>query len=193
MAQYKHKVFEEETSSMGSVHLTEGVTASSTHIRFYTVWVVIWSLIILNSLFKLLIRTLNITTILLIFEQGKPKNIWSRWQNRTSLEKVLIGVCVFVSTLFAIVYLNSTNNCTEQCCLAVNPAPTMYEEHTDSFAGNGQGNVSEWYKIMCCAVVQSVVWRITFLSLRKWEYYLKIKSREKIKTQIWKIISWECF
>lgn len=37
MAHYKHKVFEEETSSMGSVHLTEGVTASSTHIRFYTV------------------------------------------------------------------------------------------------------------------------------------------------------------
>lgn len=37
MAQYKHKVFEEETSSMGSVHLTEGVTASSTHIRFYAV------------------------------------------------------------------------------------------------------------------------------------------------------------
>lgn len=37
MAHYKHKVFEEETSSMGSVHLTEGVTASSTHIRFYSV------------------------------------------------------------------------------------------------------------------------------------------------------------
>ncbi|XP_025407064.1 endothelin-converting enzyme homolog [Sipha flava] len=102
MAHYKHKVFEEETSSMGSVHLTEGVTASSTHIRFYT---------------------------------GKPKNIWSGWQNRTALEKALIGVSLFMSLLLVIIFLNPMS--TEQCIPTVNPAPDIYEE-SDSYVSTGQ-------------------------------------------------------
>ncbi|VVC45563.1 Hypothetical protein CINCED_3A014184 [Cinara cedri] len=102
MAHYKHKVFEEETSSMGSVHLTEGVTASSTHIRFYA---------------------------------GKPKNPWTMWQNRTQLEKILIGLCVFNFLIVTIMYLNPMS--TESCDTVVYPTVPAYEE-SHSYVNTGQ-------------------------------------------------------
>ncbi|XP_050526438.1 endothelin-converting enzyme homolog isoform X1 [Daktulosphaira vitifoliae] len=80
MAHYKHKVFEEETSSMGSVHLTEGVTASSTHIRFYTGKPrSIWSRWKSRSLMeKILLAICTFYTLLLLliffFEVGSKQN-----------------------------------------------------------------------------------------------------------------------
>lgn len=102
MAHYKHKVFEEETSSMGSVHLTEGVTASSTHIRFYT---------------------------------GKPKNIWSRLKNRTSLEKVLLALTLLNGVIFLFIVMLPVRQ--EKCNPPTHQIPDIYEE-TDSFVSTGQ-------------------------------------------------------
>ncbi|XP_050440640.1 endothelin-converting enzyme homolog [Adelges cooleyi] len=99
MAHYKHKVFEEETSSMGSVHLTEGVTTSSTHIRFYT---------------------------------GKPKNIMSKWKNRTLLEKILLVVCFTTTTLLIITFFKQ--NGTDHYPNQMNPVE-VYEDTGSDNAG----------------------------------------------------------
>jgi len=87
----------------------------------------------------ILIDVPNIYILCIFFQQGKPKNIWSGWQNRTSLEKALIGICLFSLLLLIIVYLNPVN--TDQCGPAVHPTPDIYEE-TDSYVNTGQGETN---------------------------------------------------
>lgn len=87
------------------------------------------------------IRKHRNTVIIIVFQQGKPKNLWTLWQNRTSLEKILIGLCVFNCLLFMIMYLNPMSS--EQCNTVVYPTVPAYEE-SDSYANTGQGEIADF-------------------------------------------------
>lgn len=125
---------------MGSVHLTEGVTASSTHIRFYTVTRVI-------KFLDLKINNCTPLTLPIFFHnQGKPKNMWSRWQSSTTLEKILVGACVLLSTLLVFALRNPTG---AGKCSSVARLPPEANEETNFVGNAGQGKtidvVSERY------------------------------------------------
>lgn len=70
--------------------------------------------------------------------QGKPKNIWSRLKNRTSLEKVLLALTLLNGVILLFIIMLPVHQ--EKCSPNTHQIPDIYEE-TDSFVSTGQGKI----------------------------------------------------